>query len=51
MVTESIKAATESSGAMEKIRDKLKEFYADNVLSGWEQDYIYNMAEELQKRD
>ena len=36
MVTESIKAATESSGAMEKIRDKLKEFYADNVLSGWE---------------
>lgn len=49
MVTESIKAVTESSGAMEKIRDKLKEFYADNVLSGWEQDYIYNMAEELQK--
>lgn len=49
MVTESIKAATESSGAMEKIRDKLKEFYADNVLSGWEQDYIYNMAEQLQK--
>ena len=49
MVTESIKAATESSGAMEKIRDKLKEFYADNVLSGWEQDYLYNMAEELQK--
>lgn len=49
MVTESIKAATESSGAMEKIRDKLKEFYADNVLSGWEQDYIYNMVEELQK--
>ena len=49
MVTESIKAATESSGAMKKIRDKLKEFYADNVLSGWEQDYIYNMAEELQK--
>ena len=40
MVTESIKAATESSGAMEKIRDKLKEFYADNVLSGWEQDYM-----------
>lgn len=49
MVTESIKAATESSGAMEKIRDKLKEFYADNVFSGWEQDYIYNMAEELQR--
>lgn len=50
MVTESIKAATESSGAMEKIRDKLKEFYLDNVLTGWEQDYIYNMAEQLQQQ-
>lgn len=49
MVTESIKAAMQSSGAMEKIRQKLQEFYADNVLSSWEQDYIYNMAEELQK--
>lgn len=49
MVTESIKAATQSFGAMERIRQKLQEFYADNVLSSWEQDYIYNMAEELQK--
>lgn len=49
MVTESIKAAMQSSGAMEKIRQKLQEFYADNVLSSWEQDYIYDMAEELQK--
>lgn len=49
MVTESIKAAMQSSGAMEKIRQKLQEFYADNVLSSWEQDYIYSMAEELQK--
>lgn len=49
MVTESIKAAMQSSGAMEEIRTKLEQFYADNVLSGWEQDYIYNMAEELQK--
>lgn len=49
MVTTSIKSAIQSSKAMEKIRDKLKEFYADNVLSGWEQDYIYNMAEELQR--
>lgn len=49
MVTESIKAATQSSGAMERIRQKLQEFYVDNVLSSWEQDYIYNMAEELQK--
>lgn len=49
MVTESIKAAMQSSGAMEKIRQKLQEFYSDNILSSWEQDYIYNMAEELQK--
>ncbi len=49
MVTESIKSATQASGAMEKIRQKLQEFYADNVFSSWEQEYIYNMAEELQK--
>lgn len=49
MVTESIKSAIQASGSMEKIRQKLQEFYADNVLSGWEQNYIYNMAEELQK--
>ena len=50
MVTESIKAAVKSSNSMEQIRQKLQEFYADNVLSGWEQDYIYNMAEQLQQR-
>ena len=49
MVTESIKSAIQSSKSMEDIRKKLQEFYADNVLSGWEQDYIYNMAEQLQK--
>lgn len=49
MVTESIKSAIQASGSMEKIRQELQEFYADNVLSGWEQNYIYNMAEELQK--
>ena len=49
MVTESIKAAIQSSGKMEEIRQKLQQFYADNVLSGWEQDYIYNMAEQLQQ--
>ena len=48
MVTESIKAAIQSSGKMEEIRQKLQQFYADNVLTGWEQDYIYNMAEQLQ---
>lgn len=49
MVTESIKAAVQSSKSMEKIRQKLQQFYADNVLTTWEQDYIYRMAEELQK--
>lgn len=49
MVTESIKAAIQSSGAIEDIRNKLQQFYADNVLTEWEQDYIYDMAEDLQK--
>ena len=49
MVQTSIKSAIQSSKAMEDIREKLREFYADNVLSGWEQDYIYSMAENLQK--
>lgn len=49
MVTESIKSALQSSKAMEAIRTKLKQFYTDNVLSGWEQDYIYKMADDLQK--
>lgn len=48
MVTESIKSAIQSSKKMEEIRQKMQEFYADNVLSDWEQDYIYNMAENLQ---
>ena len=50
MVTESIKAAIQSSAKMEHIRQKLQEFYADGVLTGWEQDYIYKMADELQKQ-
>lgn len=49
MVQESIKAAIQSSKSMEEIRQKLQEFYADEVLSGWEQDYIYNMANKLQE--
>lgn len=48
MVKESIKAAIQASGQMEAIRKKLEEFYADKVLTGWEQDYILNMAEALQ---
>lgn len=50
MVTESIKDMIKSSGSMEQIRKKLQEFYADNVLTGWEQQYIYNMAENVQKQ-
>lgn len=50
MVTESIKSAIQASGAMERIRKKLQEFYADNVLSPWEQDYVMNMAESLQRQ-
>lgn len=49
MVTESIKAAIKSSNKIEEIRTKLQQFYADNVLSQWEQDYINNMAEQLQQ--
>lgn len=49
IVTESIKAAIKSSNKMEEIRTKLQQFYADNVLSQWEQDYINNMAEQLQQ--
>ncbi len=49
MVTESIKAAIQSSKSMEQIRQKLQEFYVDNALSPWEQDYIYRMAKNLQK--
>lgn len=49
MVTESIKAAIKSSNKMEEIRTKLQQFYADNVLSQWEQDYVNNMAEQLQQ--
>lgn len=48
MVTESIKSLIKTSGKMEDIRKKLQEFYADEVLTGWEQDYIYNMADKLQ---
>ena len=49
MVTESIKAAIQSSTKMEEIRQKLQEFYADNVLTQLEQDYVYKMAGDLQK--
>lgn len=50
MVTESIKAAIDSQNAMERIRQKLTEFYTDNVLSPWEQEYVLNLAEQLQRQ-
>ena len=50
MVTESIKSLITTSGKMKEIRQKLQEFYADEVLSRWEQDYIYNMADQLQQQ-
>lgn len=50
MVSESIKAAIQSSGSLEEIRKKLQEFYSDNILSEGEQEYIYNMAEKLQQQ-
>lgn len=49
MVNESVKATIESSDAMEKIRTKLHQFYADNVLTVAEQDTIIKMAEDLQR--
>jgi hypothetical protein len=49
MVKESIKGATESSGAMNAIRQKLTEFYADNVFDVNEQHIVENMAMDLQK--
>lgn len=49
MVVESIKGSLQSSQAIEKIRQKLLEFYTDNVLSLTEQEYIYKMAENVQK--
>lgn len=49
MVEESIKAAIQGSGAMERIRQTLADFYSDNILTAGEQDYIYGLADELQK--
>ena len=45
MVTESIKAA--ASGPMKEIREKLLEFWSDDYISDWEQDYLDRKAQEL----
>lgn len=47
MITESINAA--ASDPMKKIREKLLEFWSDEYISGWEQDYLNKMATDLQK--
>lgn len=47
MITESIKAA--ASDPMKKIREKLLEFWSDEYISGWEQDYLNKMVDDLQK--
>lgn len=49
MVTESIKAALQSSKSIEEIRKKMQEFYADEVFSDWEKDYLYDMADRVQQ--
>lgn len=50
MVKESIKATLQSSKAMEEIRQKMREFYADKEFQNWEQQELYKMAEEYQKQ-
>lgn len=50
MVKEQIKATLQSSKAMEEIRQKMKEFYADKEFSNWEQQELYKMAEAYQKQ-
>ena len=50
MVKESIKATIESSKAMEEIRQKMREFYADKEFQNWEQQELYKMAEAYQKQ-
>lgn len=50
MVKEQIKAALQSSKAMEEIRQKMREFYADKEFQNWEQQELYKMAEAYQKQ-
>ena len=44
-VTESIKAA--ASDPMKEIRERLLEFWSDDYISDWEQDYLDRKAQEL----
>ena len=48
MITEAMKATI--SPDMERIRDKLLEFWQDSYISGWEQDYIDRMVEDLNNK-
>lgn len=49
MVETAIKDMIKTSGKMEEIRAKMKEFFADGFFSEWEKDYLYNMADQLQQ--
>lgn len=49
MIKEAIKASTQASGAMEKIRNKLADFFRDQIFTREEQNAIYREAEALQK--
>lgn len=49
MVSENIKDFMQSSKSMEQLRSKMQEFFKDGVFSDWEQKYLYQMADDLQK--
>ncbi|MBE6337687.1 MAG: hypothetical protein E7068_02655 [Lentimicrobiaceae bacterium] len=47
MISESIKAMIQSSGALEEIRTKMEEFFLDGIISASEQAILEGMAENL----
>lgn len=49
MVTETLKAAVQSSGAMEQIRQRMKQYFRDGIFDSVERQDLYQMAEELQR--
>ncbi|MBD5289789.1 MAG: tape measure protein [Bacteroides sp.] len=49
MVTESLKAAVQSSGAMEQIRQRMMQYFRDGIFDSVERQDLYQMAEELQR--
>ena len=49
MVVQTIKETLKTTKAIESIREKLREFYLDNILTSEEQEYIYKMANDVQR--